>query len=123
MHGIVHTEFVAPDPAALAEFYKAVFGWQVFPSDVGGDYIVWSTGEGDRRQGGGFRGFQPGENREPSGRTIVYIEVADIDAALAEIERRGGTRMIDKTQIGGGHGFSACFGDPAGNTVGLWSPA
>jgi predicted enzyme related to lactoylglutathione lyase len=117
MPGIVHTEFAAQDPAALAEFYKAVFQFELKPMD---NYIVWSIGEGDKCQGGGFRPFQAGEPQGPSSRVLVYLEVPDIPAALAQITSLGGQEQMAKTGIGE-HGFIAVFVDPAGNTVGLWS--
>jgi len=119
MHTIVHTEFAADDPAALAQFYKSIFGWEI--TAMGGDYQLWQAGDTEPRQSGGIRPFYPDESHGPSRRTVAYISVADIPATLERIAAVGGTRMIEKTDIGGGHGFYACFGDPAGNTVGLWS--
>jgi predicted enzyme related to lactoylglutathione lyase len=117
MQGIVHTEFAAADPAALAEFYKSVFSLDLQPMD---DYIVWSLGEGDKKQGGGFRKFKDGEPQGPSARVVVYFAVPDITAALEQIKGLGGQEMLPKMSIGE-HGFIAWFTDPAGNTVGLWS--
>lgn len=122
MHGIVHTEFTAEDPHALSEFYAGLFGWQTFPSDLDDTYVSWSHGAGDRQQGGGFRKFHDHESRAASERVVVYIEVADIPAALERITAHGGTVKLERTQIGA-HGFIACFADPAGNSVGLWSRA
>lgn len=119
MHGIVHVEFSATDIQALANFYTAVFGWTQQP--MGEGYILWSVGEGDKRTGGGFRKFEADEPTGPSARTVCYIEVEDIDATLATIGSNGGSTMIPKTEIGGGHGFFAWFIDPAGNNVAVWS--
>jgi predicted enzyme related to lactoylglutathione lyase len=121
MHDIVHTEISGPDSAALAKFYNAVFGWQCELSNVGSDYYVWRTGEGERMQGGGLRQFEAGEEQAPSRRILLYIEVADIEAALALIEQQGGRPVSGKEDIGGGHGFTAHFRDPGGNTLGLWA--
>jgi predicted enzyme related to lactoylglutathione lyase len=120
MHRVVHIEFAAEDPKALSEFYRELFGWRTMPSDLDDTYVVWSHGEGDQEQAGGFRKFQPDESRTPSERVMLYIEVADIPAALARIEGLGGATKLGKTPIGG-HGFIACFTDPAGNSAGLWS--
>ena len=86
------------------------------------NYIVWSLGEGDKKQGGGFRPFQEGESQSGSARVVVYFEVADIPAALAQITSLGGEEKMAKMGIGE-HGFIGIFTDPAGNTVGLWSKA
>lgn len=119
MHGLVHFEFSSNDIQALADFYTKVFGWVQIP--MGEGYILWSVGEGDKRQGGGFRKFEEGEPQGPSARVVCYIEVEDIDAKLAEIGANGGSTMIPRTEIGGDHGFFAWFLDPAGNNVALWS--
>jgi predicted enzyme related to lactoylglutathione lyase len=121
LHSIVHVELAAEDPAQLGEFYTRVFGWQVHPMAPDGSYLLWSVGEGENQSGGGFRRFMDGENREPSARIMFHIHVADIEAKLAEVEASGGSRMIPRTEIEGGHGFYAVFSDPAGNTVGMWS--
>ena len=118
MQGIVHTEFAAADPAALAEFYTTVFGLTTHPMDD--NYIVWSIGEGDKKQGGGFRRLHAGEPDGPSSRVLVYFAVPDITAALEQIVSLGGTQREAKMGIGE-HGFIGIFVDPAGNTVGLWS--
>lgn len=120
MHQIVHTEFTAEDPKALSSFYSELFGWQCSPSELDDSYVSWMSGSADKQQGGGFRKFQEGEGRAQSERVVVYIEVEDIPAMLARIEALGGATKLGKTQIGP-HGYIACFGDPAGNSVGLWS--
>jgi predicted enzyme related to lactoylglutathione lyase len=120
MQGIVHTEFAAADPPALAEFYKAVFKMETHPMDD--SYIVWSLGEGDKKQGGGFRKFREGETQGPSARVLVYFAVEDITATLEQIKSLGGQEFEAKMSIGE-HGFIGIFADPAGNTVGLWSKA
>lgn len=119
MHSLVHFEFAAEDIQALADFYTKVFGWTQQP--MGDAYILWSTGEGDSRQGGGFRKFEATEPTGPSARVVNYIEVEDINAALELINANGGSTFIPRTEIGGGHGFFAWFVDPAGNSVGVWS--
>ena len=118
MQGIVHTEFAATDLAALASFYTAVFGVETHPMDE--NYIVWSIGEGDKKQGGGFRKLRPGEPDGPSMRVLVYFAVPDITASLAQIVSLGGTEQQAKMAIGE-HGFIGVCTDPAGNSIGLWS--
>jgi predicted enzyme related to lactoylglutathione lyase len=118
MQGIVHTEFAAKDPAALAEFYKQVFKLDIHP--WGDDYVVWSVGEGDTKQGGGFRKLKDGEPDGPSSRVLCYFAVDDIPAALEKIKQLGGQETMAKMSIGE-HGWIGMFTDPGGNSVGLWS--
>lgn len=119
MHGLVHFDLSANDIQALADFYTKVFGWTQAP--MGDSYILWTVGEGDKLQGGGFRKFEADEPQGPSARIVCYIEVEDIEATLASIGANGGSTMIPKTEIGGGHGFFAWFIDPAGNNMAVWS--
>jgi predicted enzyme related to lactoylglutathione lyase len=118
MQGIVHTEFAAKDPQALAEFYQQVFKLDIQPMEEG--YISWAIGDGPNKQGGGFRQLKDGEPDGPSSRVLVYFAVDDIPAVLEQIKQLGGEETMAKMSIGG-HGWIAMFVDPAGNSVGLWS--
>jgi predicted enzyme related to lactoylglutathione lyase len=51
-------------------------------------------------------------------RVTVYVQVADLDAALRKIEGLGGSVVVGRTDVPGGPIF-ALFTDPAGNLVGL----
>ena len=50
---------------------------------------------------------------------MVTVDVDDIDAALATIERLGGETLVGRTEVGG-MGWSAYFRDAEGNVLGLW---
>jgi len=52
----------------------------------------------------------------------VTIDVDDMDAALEQVERLGGT-VAEAKQAVGTMGFSAYFKDPEGNLMGLWQTA
>ena len=53
---------------------------------------------------------------------MVVLSVDDIDAALQDVQRLGGTVQQPRTAVGD-MGFSAYFSDPEGNTLGLWQSA
>jgi len=109
---IAHIEIPAPDLDAARRFYADLFGW-TFTELPGMDYAMWSNG----REGGGLDPkLQPSEH----GVNIV-IETDDIDAKLAEIEAAGGATLKPKTHISDEHGDYACFRDPNGNRLSLWS--
>lgn len=112
---IVHVEIPAPDPQRAASFYKAVFGWTIEPAGSGG-YLRFEAGE-DRLSGG----LDP-SGTVADGGVMLYLKVADIPAALQEIEKAGGTVVEHKRSIGP-WGFIAVFRDPNGNLTGLWSAA
>jgi predicted enzyme related to lactoylglutathione lyase len=50
-----------------------------------------------------------------------YVEVRDIDAVLAKVEKLGGTIVMPK-EILPGIGLVAMIGDTEGNSIGVWKP-
>ncbi|MFE2237003.1 VOC family protein [Streptomyces sp. NPDC059442] len=92
---------------------------------------VEETGEGDMRMltltlGSGARVFvYPKDDHAPAGFTILNFPVDDIDAAVAELERRGvtferypGFEADDKGVVRDERGPAiAWFTDPAGNVL------
>lgn len=109
----VHVEIPANDPAAAAEFYSSIFGWET-EHDENMDYTMFDNGG----VGGGFNrlGEQVGV-----GDVIVYIGSGDIDADLAAIKAAGGDTVVPKTEIPN-IGWFAWFKDPTGNTLALYTP-
>lgn len=112
MHGFCHVEIPTTDAKKSQEFYGKVFGWKF--EETPGDYVMFRPPEG---LGGGFTT----ESRPSKDGAVLYIEVADIDKKLGEIEQSGGKRLVQKTKISDEFGFYALFVDPCGNSVGLWS--
>ena len=113
MNGIVHVELPTPDLEKSGAFYSAVFGWEMTPLP-GQDFWLWKAPDGP---GGGLMKEQVVSEAGP----VIYIEVADIEAALASVAEHGGGVLKEKTEIGGGMGYYALFSDNVGNRVGLWS--
>jgi len=52
------------------------------------------------------------------GHVTVYVEVPDVEAALAQAERLGGTRLLGPDEVMGGIEIAA-FSDPEGHLIGL----
>jgi predicted enzyme related to lactoylglutathione lyase len=52
---------------------------------------------------------------------LVYVEVADTDAAVAKVSQLGGAVMVAGTDYPGGR--FAVVGDPQGAAFGLMTPA
>lgn len=120
---VVHFEIPYDDAERARAFYAAAFDWQLTPVPEL-DYTLVTTGpSGDA--GPTEPGYIDGgmARREPPlGAPTVVVDVDDIDASLAEIERLGGATVLTKTAVGD-MGFSAYFKDPEGNVVGLWQTA
>jgi len=52
---------------------------------------------------------------------MFYVQVGDIDAKLAQIERLGGRTVMKRMAVPDGPTIGQ-FADPEGNVVGLWIP-
>jgi uncharacterized protein len=111
MHGIVHFDLPAKNPAGQGEFYNKMFGWKTEPS---GDYLLVTPPEG---LAGGLdpRGEKP----------VLYIEVDSIPETLKKIEELDGKTVLAEMKIdtgdGGDYGKIGLFADPEGTLLGLWS--
>jgi len=117
---VVHFEVIGQDSAALQSFYAELFDWKIekFETDnpmnygvVQRDGNVLPDGTGI---GGGIGEAPPGER----GWLTFYVEVPDVDAALVEVERLGGTRLSGPDQVMEGLVIGH-FTDPDGHLVGV----
>ncbi len=112
MHGFCHIEIPTTDAQKSKDFYGKLFGWKM-TGDVA-DYVMFSTPDDD---GGGFTT----SSKPVQAGVVLYIEVADIEKKLAEIEAAEGKKIKGKTGISAEFGFYGLFADPCGNLLGLWS--
>jgi len=111
----VWTELATPDPDGAFAFYGALFGWTRaggMPMGAMGEYAF--LGAGEARPGAIMSSTLTGA----PARWNVYFLVPDIDAALAQAARLGGTTLQGPDPIPGGD-FSANILDAQGNQVGL----
>jgi predicted enzyme related to lactoylglutathione lyase len=108
---ICYVEIPATDIARSADFYRAVFGWNI------------------RQRGDGHKSFDdtPGEvsgtwvlERPPATNPglLMYVMVDDIGTTIRSVVENGGTIVqpvgADAPEI------TARFADPAGNVIGLY---
>jgi len=92
----------------LEAFYKDVFDWQIDP--VMDEYSMANTGSGIA---GGIGAI--GDARR---HVTFYVEVDDVNAALALIESKGGQKAFGPHPVPTG-AIIAGFTDPEGHLVGL----
>ncbi len=109
---VTHFEIVGADPAALQAFYRDAFGWEVLPA---GPAYAMVHPHADRGINGGV-GAAPEDGG--GSRVTVYIEVEDLNQALAKIEGLGGSRVSGPLDVPDGPSI-ALFSDPDGHTIGL----
>ena len=79
----IHFEFNAEDGAGLAAFYEQAFGWK---TQLISEYDYALVSAKDRRHGVDG-GINMGSERPG---TTVYIEVPDLEATLATVQKLGG---------------------------------
>jgi hypothetical protein len=118
MNGSIgHVEVLGEDPAPLRDFYSAVFGWRVGPVATDDpeqmEYAMVQIGDGPGA-------ISAGIGRRTSGFLPVtfYIQVDDLEAALASVSERGGRTVSPPLRVGPATSI-ARFADPAGNVIGL----
>ena len=114
---VVHFEVIGKDAEKLRSYYSELFGWKIDASNPMGYGIVRREGNvnADGVGIGGGIGVGPGGY---DGHVTFYVEVADVEAALAKAESLGGSRMMgpekpmDMVEIG-------LFTDPEGHVIGV----
>lgn len=119
---VVHFEIVGADAARLRSYYGELFGWKfdtsgpVSPavSEAGNyGFTDQRTGDGTGIPGGvgGGSGYDA--------HTIFYVGVANVEAALQEAERLGGTRRMGPERNPGNELVIGHFTDPEGHLIGV----
>ncbi|MDQ2892959.1 MAG: VOC family protein [Pseudomonadota bacterium] len=106
-----YLELPVADTDTAKIFYAAAFGWTF--ADFGPTYAATTTGDTDI-------GFQS-DPAERTGAALPVVEVADIEAALAAVERAGGRITAPIFAFPGGRRFH--FADPDGHEIGVTEPS
>jgi predicted enzyme related to lactoylglutathione lyase len=122
---VVHFEVPFDDGDRARAFYQGAFGWTIMAMpDM--NYTMVSTGPTTENVGPSEPGYIGGgltERNELLQGPVITVDVEDIDAALAKVEKLGGKTVRSRQDIGGGMGFTAYFTDPEGNLMGLYQMA
>jgi uncharacterized protein len=114
---VVHFEIVGKDAAQLHRYYSELFGWQIDADNPVAYGLVPREGNVNA-DGIGIGGGVGGGPEGYDGHVTVYVEVPDVEAALAKAESLGGTRMMgpDEPMEGTVIGL---FSDPEGHVIGV----
>ena len=114
---VVHFEVIGKDGDKLRSYYSELFGWEIDADNPMGYGIVQREGN-INAEGIGIGGGVGNAPEGYDGHVTFYIEVPDVEAALAKAESLGGTRMMgpDKVMEGVEIGL---FLDPEGHTIGV----
>ena len=126
-NAVVHFEIIGRNPAALKEFYRALFGWEADPdspvapqiSDAGAYGFIASsaTAEGSAIAGGigGGPGFRP--------HALFYVGVPNVAAALEKAVSLGGSRVMGPAANPNGKLVVGHLADLEGKLIGVAGPA
>lgn len=109
-------QIAQPDPAAAAEFYGALFGWEVervTPDGAEQSYRIASL------KGGTVAGIAGGAATPASPAWETYVRVADADETTAKVRAAGGDVLVEPTVVGPA-GRQATFADPGGAVFSAW---
>ena len=105
-----YVELPVRDVGAASRFYEAAFGWSL--TAFGPSYAATLTGDTDI----GLQGDFDEATKEP----LPVIEVEDLEATLAAVERAGARVVRPIFAFPGGRRFH--FLDPSGNEIAAVTP-
>ncbi len=114
---VVHFEIIGKDGEKLQSYYSDLFGWEI-NSDNPMNYGIVQRDGNTNAEGVGIGGGVAGGPEGYPGHVSFYIEVPDVEAALAKAESLGGSRVMgpekimDQVELGQ-------FTDPEGHMVGV----
>jgi predicted enzyme related to lactoylglutathione lyase len=116
---VVHFEVMGNDAAALQSFYGDLFGWK-FNADNPMNYAMVDAAD-NPPGGSGTSGIAGGIGQMPEGQpgyATFYVDVPDVEAALAKAESLGGSRLMGPENVMEGL-VIGLFTDPEGHIVGV----
>jgi predicted enzyme related to lactoylglutathione lyase len=116
-HPVVHFEVVGKDGAKLNSYYSELFGWEIDANNPM-KYGMVTRDANVNAEGIGIAG---GVGQGPDGyegHVTFYVEVPDVEEALAKAESLGGTRIMGPETIMEQITLGQ-FQDPEGHMIGL----
>ncbi len=114
---VVHFEVIGRDAKKLQSYYADLFGWEI-DSDNPLNYGSVQRDGNVNADGVGIGGGIGAGPEGYSGHVTFYVEVPDVEAALAKAETLGGSRTMGPEQVTEGVEIGL-FKDPEGHTVGV----
>lgn len=114
---VVHFEIIGQDAEQLRSYYSELFGWE-FDADNPMNYGVVQRNANVTAEGVGIGGGIGPSPEGYEGHITFYVEVPDVEAALAKAEGLGGTRMMGP-EVVMGRMVLGMFKDPEDHVIGV----
>ena len=116
---VVHFEIIGKDGDKLQGYYSELFGWEIDADNPLKYGVVTREGNTNPDGAGIGGGVGPGPSADYAGHVTFYVEVPDVDAALAKAESLGGTRLFGPDIVPGTDVEIGQFTDPEGHLIGV----
>ena len=116
---VVHFEITGRDGERLRAYYSELFDWRV--QDVGQGYAIVPREGHTNPDGVGIGGGIATGPEGYEGHVTFYVEVPDVEAALAKAEGLGGTRAMGPEEMPNVGIVIGMFTDPEGHVIGVMS--
>jgi predicted enzyme related to lactoylglutathione lyase len=114
---VVHFEIAGKDPDKLQSYFSELFGWDIDADNEFKYGIVQREGN-TNADGIGIGGGISGGPEGYDGHVTFYVEVPDVEAALAKAESLGGTRVMGPDEVMESLTIGL-FTDPEGHVIGV----
>lgn len=120
MSQIVWWEIETAEPEVFQRFHNALWGWTFEPAfadtELGADYWIIRSG------GVSIGGLQrAASGTRPQVGTRLYVQVADLEATLRQVQGLGGRVERARTALGGDDRWFGTVLDPTGVSFGVWT--
>src|SRR5437588_7913771 len=114
---VVHFEVIGKDGEKLQSYYSELFGWKI-DADNPMKYGMVQREGNVSPDGVGIGGGVGGGPEGYDGHVTFYVEVPDVEAALAKAEDLGGKRLMGPDKVMEDLEIGQ-LGDPEGHVIGL----
>jgi predicted enzyme related to lactoylglutathione lyase len=114
---VTHFEIIGKDGKKLQQYYSELFGWEIDANNPM-QYGIISREGNTNAEGAGIGGGVGAGPEGYGGHVTVYVEVPDVEAALAKAESLGGSRLMGPDKVMDGLEIGQ-FADPEGHVIGV----
>ena len=115
---VVHFEVIGKDGDNLRRYYAELFDWEI-NADNPMKYGTVDREQNLSAEGIGIAGGVAGAPEGYDGHVTFYVQVPDVEAALAKAEELGGSRIMGPDEVPGAGVVIGQLTDPEGHMIGV----